>query len=501
MPATCPVCPRKSGAPLAMIDTTRTFPRFSPAGSVFLVLGAAGMAIVVGALIGNPTPTGTLLLAALIWLAAQGLVLYRPFVAFLILCGAPFLLACVAVTENRYINAFDVLVPAAFALGYLGRPRHEALEADARLTNPAHQAIAESARKFQRAAVMYLILVLVSLIPMAIRLGSSPAFEVLLYISRVVEGALIYPLALWWLRSEQRVHRAIAAVLVAAMLLAILNTYQVFGMGTFRAGITWVVNHLDWPVECPNDAAAGLVFVWVLILVRHQLKSTFWTYPMLAAVLFVLALTQSRSGLLTLVFFVVLSSRGTRWKYLLIVALFVPIVLALAPEAFFRRMGDTLTFKKGSFDVYSMMVRVYGYQSAWRVFTHNWLFGVGFLGCRYVSQAYNDLGLTNLGSENLYLETASGLGVVGLAALAYLYVRLFQLWRTALRVTAPGTLGHAIARFHMPLIVGFSIPFYLTGGGPFGVTATGQIGLWCAILVRSAHLAVERAEREVHPPS
>jgi O-antigen ligase len=146
------------------------------------------------------------------------------------------------------------------------------------------------------------------------------------------------------------------------------------------------------------------------------------------------------------------------------------------------------------------MIRVYGYQSSMRVFLSHPIIGVGFLGCRYISQAYNDLGLTMLGAENLYLETASGLGIVGLVVLGNWYVRAVQVGRAVTRVVPRDSLAHAFGAYHLPLLVGLSV-WSMVGDGLMGMTGVGQLALWFAMLVRSSQIAVERAEGETPAPA
>jgi O-antigen ligase len=306
-----------------------------------------------------------------------------------------------------------------------------------------------------------------------------------------VEGVLMFPLGLWLLRTEKRIDGTLIAIYLAGGLFAIVNTVQVLVSGVFRAGMTWVLNHPDWPVEAANEAGATMVILWALILADHHYRPKFRTFPMLAVVLFMLFLTQSRSGLLALLTFTVLSLRQLKWQYLVAVGAILPIILRFVPEDYFTRLGKSVTMEKGSFELYTMLIRVYGYQSAVRVFSDHWLFGVGYLSCQYVSHRYNDLKIIDLGAENFYLETAAGLGVVGLAAVAFWYVRLFQLGRTVLEHTPKGTRGHTLAQVHLPLMAALSVA-NLTGDNFMGLIGAGQLALWGALLTRTGHMAVEQ---------
>jgi O-antigen ligase len=126
------------------------------------------------------------------------------------------------------------------------------------------------------------------------------------------------------------------------------------------------------------------------------------------------------------------------------------------------------------------------------VFLHNPLLGVGYVAFSTVSGDYGELRLIGAPAENYLLETASGMGVPGVIALLVVLVRLFQLGAAVRREAPVGSLGHAIARYHTPLVIGLLV-VSLTGDNFCSMVALGQLALWCAMLVRAGHLSLERA--------
>jgi hypothetical protein len=456
-----------------------------------LVLLGAAISLLVATNVANPTALSALLAAGLVYVTLLVYVVQRPFIGFLILCFTLFMLVVFAATDNRYINAFDAFMPFVFMAAWWGGARQEAMEQDARLNGPGHDEIRGAGTRYARAAIVYMVIAYVSLIQIVLRIGTSEAVDMLFGITRVFQGALMFPLGLWLLRTEKRISASVVAILLAGALFAVVNIAQVFASGTFRAGMTWVINHPDWPVEAANEAGASMVILWALIVANHELKPRWQTFPMLGVVLFLLFLTQSRSGILALITFSVLSLRRVRWQYLAASALLIPLALRFAPADFLTRIVRSVTFERGTMEVYTFLIRVYGYQSAWRVFADNWLFGVGYLSCQYVSHRYNDLNILDLGAENFYLETAAGLGVIGLAALAFWYLRLYQLGRVVLKLAPEGSRARVLARLHFPLMAALSVA-NLTGDNFMGLIGAGQLALWAAMLVQSGHVALER---------
>jgi hypothetical protein len=110
-------------------------------------------------------------------------------------------------------------------------------------------------------------------------------------------------------------------------------------------------------------------------------------------------------------------------------------------------MVKTIAMERGSSELYSWLIRVYGYESNWKLFLDNWLFGVGFFSGQYHTRYYNELGLP-LGAENYFLETAVGLGVIGLALFILCAIRVYQL--SVVKSAAPPGRSRTAWPFHGP---------------------------------------------------
>jgi hypothetical protein len=474
------------------LPAPRRFP-WAALGVVCAALASVGL----GTVIAYPSPIGDAIVLVVGSIAVTSWIFHRPYHGFLINSGTVFFLVVYAVTLHNYLNAGDIVMPALGLASYFGVARRQANAEDALLRGPAHEKLARLIHEFRKAGILFGVLVFVSIGWLAINVGAREAFQNVVFSVRTIEGALCFPLAMWWLRTEKRIHQTIGAILVTGALMAAVNIYQVLGMGTFRAGMTWVVNHLDWPMESANEAGFTTVLIWVLILARHQVKPTLWTYPALAVDLLILLLTQSRSSLIGLLIFTVLSVRRIRWQYVAAALILVPLALRFVPEDFFHRMARSLTWEKGTFEVYSMVVRLYGYQSSLMAFLDNWLFGVGYFGLIYVSQNYNDMRITDLGAENIYLEIAAGMGVIGLAAAGWWFWKLLKVGPLVRKLSPPGTLGHVLGGFHIPYVAAIAFTS-LTNVSVIGQAGLGQLLLWTAMVMRAGHLAIE--SRTPSPP-
>lgn len=473
-------------------DAMRPLDRPTPAFTQFLLLiAAAGLCVALSSSIANPTALGSLFLAVFLGLSIQAGVIYRPFAGFMCMAGSFVFLIVFAATDNEYVNLFDCLLPAVGLTAFLGRPRALALQEVAARSGEAHAAIDRATRQFTKIVAIYYAYCFLSLIPMGFRDGWAAAFGVFLGLTRLIEAVLVFPLVMWVVRTEKHIRWTMAAMLVAGGGFVAVSLYQFAFLGIHRAGITWVLNRPHWAMESANEAGAAMSVLAAVIAVRHASRPTFWTYPMLGLAMLMLMLTQSRGGLLAFLTFTVLAVRRIRWPQVIAALVLVGIAVALAPKAWFARMARSLTFEKGTFEVYSIVVRFYGYQSAWRVFLDHWLIGVGVLGTRNISHLYNDLSITGMSAENFYLETAAGLGVVGLVVIAVMFKRLFQLGRTIQKVAPEGTLGATMGRLHVPLMAALMVG-NLTGTNFLGLVGIGQVSLWCGLLVRAGHLSLDR---------
>ena len=463
-----------------------------PVGSLLLAAAAGAFAIAVGLAAGDPASGMLLPVGAALGLVIVGVVVARPFWGFLALVFSSFILMVVPVTAtHRGVNVFDlVLIPAVVA-SMLGGARREAAAGDALLAGPGHEAVRTATRRFANGAMLYFGLAALSLVPMAIRLGSDASFTSGLSLLRALQGALVFPLALWWLRDERRIGATLNAAFAGAVVFALVNCACAIAYGVPRAGIVWWVTEVSEAIGSPNEAAAALLVLWALVQARWAVRPSRWLALLMGLVLVMLPLTQSRSGMLAFATFLLLTVRHVRWRWVLGALLVLALALPLAPASFWVRMARSLSFQQGTPEVFSFLLRLYGYRTAWHVFLDHPVFGVGYLGLRFVSASYNQFHVT-LGAENFLFEILVDLGIVGLAVLGVAFARLYALGRVVREATAPKTLGHELARFHGPLLAGLFVA-NLTGATLIGMIGVGQMALWCALLIRAGHIAQERA--------
>jgi O-antigen ligase len=177
-----------------------------------------------------------------------------------------------------------------------------------------------------------------------------------------------------------------------------------------------------------------------------------------------------------------------RWRTVLRSAAIAALALPAVPSYYWERMGRTLAPTRSSFETYGSFIRLYGWQAALRAFQDHPLFGVGYLGFRFISDRYNDFRLV-VGAEDYYLEIAVGMGICGLILLGVVIHALLTLDRPV-RASAPeGSFGHELARRHRPLMLAL-MAANLTGDNFMGMVGLAQLAIWCALLIRSGHLSV-----------
>ena len=464
-----------------------------PFGSLALAAVAGTFAVAVGLAAGDPGSGMLLPVAVAIGLAAVVLVAARPFWGFLAVVFSLFFLLVVYVAgAQRSVNVLDLVLLPLLAASLYGGTRRAALAGDASMAGPAHEAVRTAARRFRNSVTLYFGLAALSLLPMIVHLGPGAAFTSGLSLLRAAQGALIFPLALWWLRDERRIAVTLRAAFTAAVGFALVNCVWVFGFGVPRAGIVWWVTDVREAIGSPNEAAAALVLLWALVQARWAVRPGRGLALLMGLVLVMLPLTQSRSGLLAFATFLLLTVRHLRWRWVLGGLAALASSLPLVPASFWARMSHSLSFQQGTFEVFSILLRIYGYRTAWRVFLDHAVFGVGYLGYRFVSAGYNEFNLALGTVENFPFETLVGLGVVGLVVLGVVFARFFALGRTVRRVTVPGTFGHELARLNTPLLAALLVA-NLTADNLVGMVGVGQVALWCALLVRAGHLARHRS--------
>jgi O-antigen ligase len=466
---------------------TSVVPRVPARVPVWIGALIVGLAVLVGLAVGSPgplwwTPLEVIAGGALLYASARW-----PFTSLLVILGSCILLVVVRVTEARAINPIDVLLPPVLLGSVFGRARREARARPE--SGPAHDELNVAERRLTSTVVAFYALAAISLLQLARTAGTGAALDSALLLTRAVQGLLFYPLATWWLRTPERIAAAWNALVVAGALLAIVNIAGVAAWDVKRAGMTLYLNDPDAPISTPNEAGTATLVVAVVLMIRHAMRPQ-WINPVLGALMIaLLGLTQSRSGIVAWATFGLFTLRWVRPSRVLTGALIIAALLPLMPHSFWIRMTHSVAVERGSFEALSIFQRVYGWRAAWGVVQdHPWT-GIGYLGFRFVSHSYNALRIVLITVENFYYEILVSMGIVGLAVLAVIVVRLFQVGRAVSRTAPPGTLAHHMARFHAPLMLGLLVA-NMTADNFVGMVGLAQVAMWTAVLVRSGHDAV-----------
>jgi len=463
-------------------------------GSLAIAAVIVGVSVLAGLAAGDPAPQWRIPLAVL----AGGAVLVAgarwPFESLLLMLGSSVLLVVMRASGTRAVNLIDVLLPPVFLASTFGRARMDSREHVE--AGSAHERLHAAERRFTRAVIVFYVAAACSLFQLARQAGVASALDSGLLLIRALQGLSLYPLCMWWLRTRARIEMVWSVLVVAGGLLAVVNVIGVAAWHTARAGMTLYLNDPSGPIACPNEAGTASLFVAVGLLVRQVMRPDWKNLALGALMLLLLALTQSRSGLLAWATFALLTLRWVRPGRLMAGAFGIAALLPLIPEAFWVRMLRSAAVERGSFEAYSFFVRVYGWRTAWRVVQeHPWT-GIGYLGFRFVSHSYNEFRLVLITVENYFYEILVSMGVVGLALLLVVFVRLFQLGREVGRVAPAGTLAHQMARFHTPLVLALLVA-NMTADNFVGMVGVAQIAIWTAVLVRSGHAAA--GHRGTHP--
>ena len=462
-------------------------PRWTSRGAVLIAALIVGLAVLVGLAAGDPSPQWWIPLEVIAGCAMLYLSARRPFASLLVILGSCILLVVVRVSGDRAVNPIDILMPPVLVASVFGRARREARSSPE--SGPAHDELNVAERRLTSAVVAFYALAALSLFQLAHQVGAGAALDSALLLTRAVQGLLFFPLANWWLRSRERIEHAWNALVVAGAVLAVVNIVGVAAGDVKRAGMTLYLNDPLAPISTPNEAGTATLLVAVVLLIRHAMRPHWINLALCALMVALLGLTQSRAGILAWATFGLFTLRWVRPARLLGGVLAIAAVLPLMPQTFWIRMAHSVTVQRGSFEAYSLFVRVYGWRAAWGVVKdHPWT-GVGYLGFRFVSHGYNALRIVIGTVENYYYEILVSMGIAGLALLALVIVRLFQVGRAVARTAPLGTLAHHMARFHAPLVLGLLFA-NLTGDNFVGMLGVAQVAMWTALLVRSGHEAV-----------
>jgi len=454
--------------------------------------GAIALAVALG--VGDPSPENVLMLGAVLALGVVVATVLAPLAGYLVLASSCVMIVVVSVgSGERNVMPFDVLLgPLLVATWQAWATRR------ARAAVAAGSALAEldgATRRFTDAVWLYVAVGAASLLVTVAMGNPAGAFDSGLKLGRAVEGMLMFGIGLACMRDARDVTRVLTALLVGGLLFATIN-FTAFALEPLtsdntirRAGMTWFANEHGWAIADPNEAGIALVLLWVVLTAVQLQRPRWYGWVMLGLTLVLLLLTQSRSGSLAWLAFVALTWKRLPRRALVIGALAVAVIAPFVATVWWERMARTLSGERGSFEVYTSLVRVFGWFTAGRMFLDHPLVGVGYLGFRHFSDRYNALGLVLGTCENMYLEVATGMGIVGLLVFVLALWRLAALGDVVAKHAPPGSLAETLARLHKPYLVALLVS-NLTSDNWIGLVGLAQTAVWCALLVRSGQLSI-----------
>lgn len=445
---------------------------------------AAGLALSLG--VGIAT-SDLVMLAPSVAVAGLSLVLFatrRPYPAWLALAFSAVFCPSLMVTKTLSASAFDLFMPpmlAAMALGgrlLLGRDDW---------IRGLHTGADGAARGLARASTVYVVILAASLVP-AIAAGHGVAASIgAMELTRAIQGLLVFPIGIWLLDSRRRLDGTLDAMMLAGIAFAGVNLIALSMGVTQRAGQTWFLNDPRGPLGGPNEAGNTMIVLVAITSAVWSVRRQKRQLALIGLCLALLVASESRAALLGMIIFAVSAARPSRWRAMLAAAILVALAVPFLPDEYLRRITNTLLLKRGSFDAFSALVRFVSWESSWGVFlAHPWI-GAGYRVLPVISSHYNDLRLIVHTAENYYLEIAAGAGIAGLAALGILLARVVGLGRAIRRASEPGTLAHALARRHVPLMLAL-LATNFTGDYLVGMIGVAQIAVWCALLLRAHSL-------------
>ena len=445
----------------------------------FAALGlAAAFAILVGLAIGANDQALMVLVAAIVGVAGLFAGCLRPRLFFWVLLGTSVTLPFLPITPTRGANLVDLLLVPTLIGAWMSRPK-------ATRGAPGSVVVAVEARNLKRATLAYYGVSLLSLLALALRGFPQYAGDSLLIVLRGVQGILFFPLVLYMVRDRRDLQSARTAIALAFLVSVAVNAFGIAVLGVVRAGAAWNVAVGDYFISSPNEAGFGVVFLWAIVL-----AIPFRRGPMIALLilsLLFLAATTSRSGVLSWFTFIVVWAIARRKGWLLLIPLAVLAMFPLLPEAWTGKFVRTLLLQRGSFEIYSSVIRIYAWHTAIRIFMHFPILGVGFLGFRFFSYQFNDLTL-NLGTaENFLLETAAGMGILGVAAILWVANALFRLVRAVRASSVRGTSAARLAELSGPFLIAVVVA-NATGDNLIGIMGLTQLAVFSALLIAASRI-------------
>jgi hypothetical protein len=457
----------------------------------------AAIALIVGLGVGDPSPDHIVWLAALVGTAVLLMTAIWPGRGYLVLVGSSVMVIAVSIADGAVtVMPFDVLLLPLLAITALTGSIGGTAEVRRLERGPSHDMLRRATKRFTDSIWLYVLLALASL-GITVALGQpAGALNSLNKLFRAVEGMSMFGIGVAWMSGRRDLRLMIKAFMVGVLTFAVVNGIAlVLAPITSdnvlrRAGMIWYVNESDWSIASANEAGIGLVLVWAVLLVSQRWRPRPYGWVLLGLTLAMLLLSQSRSGLLAWLVFTAMTWREVPRAAVVVAGIALALAAPFVTTVWWSRMSHTLFAERGSFEVYSSLIRVYGWQAAWRMFLDHPWFGVGYLGFRHFADRYNDLGLRLPTAESIFFETATGMGVVGLFVFLRAVGRTFALGRAVGASSRPGSLGATMARFHTPFIVA-SLVSNLTGDNWVGLVGLAQTACWCALLVRAGHLSVD----------
>lgn len=452
-----------------------------------LALAGGTLALWLGQAAGNPDRATMLLAAALVAAVLTGAAVIRPFAGFLVLAGSSMILVAASILPPFSLNLYDALLLPLLVGTVVGVEAWRLRQSRVADRSDLGVGLDTARRAFVRAAMWFYGAAFVSVLMMAGQGLVMPAVGSALRLGRAVQGLLLFPLGMLWISSRARFRATLVAVAAGGTLFCIVNALAAVFFPGRRAGITWWVNEPGISIGDPNEGGTAMLFLWALLLARQSVRWRTWRLAAMVVVVAMLILTQSRSGLLAWLAFNVLAMRHAPRRVWVLGGAVVAAVLPLVPQNYWERLMRTVVLEPGSFEAGSALMRVFGWQAAWRVFLDHPILGVGYQGFQHYADRYNPLGLILVTTESAYLEVATAMGLVGLALFANLLFRSFRLGHAAVAAAPPQGEGRAFARLHTPFMVGMMIA-NLTGTNFFGMIGLAQLALWHVLLVRSVEL-------------
>jgi O-antigen ligase len=393
------------------------------------------------------------------------------------------------VVAGRGVNPIDILLPIAlFTTWFFGRPEPARFGLDAELE--------QKRRAVARAGLFYYAVAVASLVALGLGGNVSGALDSFLILTRSFQAAAYFYLVSRLARGRDGVYFVRNTILTALLVAAVINLPLVVFWGLPRAGSVlvlgtpgprsaayWTIGNTNAVMTNPNELAAGCLLVWALLLALPLRRP--WQGLALGTTIVLLLASTSRSGMLSWLIFVVTLGLRRGHRKLLILPLLGLAAFPLLPDELAGRILRTAVMEEGSFEAYTSIIRVFCWYAAIAIFLDHPILGAGYLGLRHVAHEYNPLGLYLVTAESFYLETASGMGILGLAALAAFGWACVALGRAALRHGAPGSPSYRMGQVASPFLLALAVG-NLTGDNLVGLLNGAQLAIFLGVLGRVA---------------